>query len=88
MTRIDHTGHDHPATPAARKACRDAMRNTPTVANAARVSGRTARKLGRDTAVARQRRIDRMKREIAEYQAAIARLNDGSWRTYNPYNEG
>lgn len=24
--RIDHTGHNHPATPAARKACRDELR--------------------------------------------------------------
>lgn len=25
MTRIDHTGHEHPLTPAARKACRDSV---------------------------------------------------------------
>lgn len=25
MTHIDHSSHDHPATPAARKACRSSM---------------------------------------------------------------
>jgi hypothetical protein len=28
MDRIDHTSHQHPATPAARKACRKAQRST------------------------------------------------------------
>jgi hypothetical protein len=31
-TRINHTGHDHPNTTAARTACRKAMKTTPEVA--------------------------------------------------------
>lgn len=30
MTRINHTGHDHPNTTAARTACRKAMKSAPT----------------------------------------------------------
>lgn len=32
-TRIDHTGHNHPATPAARRACRTGATPAPSVAS-------------------------------------------------------
>lgn len=45
MTRIDHTGHDHPATPAARAACRKALAagTAPVVADVVSADDRHAR---------------------------------------------
>lgn len=56
-SRVDHTGHNHPATPAGRAACRKAMAATfqvPTVAAPApiKMTGATARKLARHAAKA------------------------------------